>query len=271
MITSEFQFKAPQTIKELFKELHTHRDVAILSGGHSLIGLLKSGAINPDAIISVDRIDSLKLINEKDDGAVEIGSSVSLATLLDHHSIGRTFPALKKAIGTIGNRQYCNQTSIGDEFSYASSSMGVLAVLLSHGATFEFSNGKEAMTVSHPEQKPKQSVLTAIHLQKYQGSVFVQEVTDPVSRLPLCGIATMISGNPSQVQAENFIVYGREIIPSRLPAVETHIQEARSATSIDPKIVGKALTPAIKNSSANPDYLTNLVCSFTKKAMQQVN
>ena len=62
MLTSQFDYKAPTTVKELFNDLHAYPNAAILSGGHSLVSLLKTGAINPDVIISTDKIKSFKEI-----------------------------------------------------------------------------------------------------------------------------------------------------------------------------------------------------------------
>ena len=162
MLISQFDYKAPTTIKEVLSCLHAHPDAPILSGGYSLISLIKSGVIDPDFIISTEQIQTLKKIDTESDGSVIIGSSVSLSTLLDHSSVGITFPSLIEVINNIADRQYCNQTSIGDEFSYQGGSMGVLAVLLSYGAEFHFSNcnGSETIKGLTLEEKPKKAILT---------------------------------------------------------------------------------------------------------------
>ena len=270
MLTSQFDYKAPTTVKQLFNDLDAHPNAAILSGGHSLVGLLKSGAIKPDVIISTDKIKSFKEIKEESDGSVVIGSSVSLSTLLDHSSIGTTFPALREAIKNIGDRQYCNQTTIGDEFSYQAISMGVLAVLLSFGAVFHFSKGSETIKLLNPGERPKQAILTSVQLKLSSGLTHVREVKDPISCLPLCGIAAQIYGNINAIQAANFTIYGKDITPTRLNAIEVHINEAGTASAIEADKIASALITTVQTSAANPAYLTNLVYSFTKKIMSTV-
>jgi carbon-monoxide dehydrogenase medium subunit len=93
MLTSQFAFKAPETIEELLSEIDANPDAAILSGGHTLIGLLKSEAIDPDIIISTEKIQGLKEIKQESDGSVVIGSSVTLSALLDHSAVGAKFPS----------------------------------------------------------------------------------------------------------------------------------------------------------------------------------
>jgi len=270
MLTSQFDYKAPTTVKELFNNLDAHPNAAILSGGHSLVSLLKSGTINPDVIISTDKIQSFKEIKEESDGSVLIGSSVPLSALLDHSSIGTRFPALTEAIKNIGDRQYCNQTSIGDEYSYQGSSMGVLAVLLSYGADFNFSKGSETIKLSNPIEKPKQAILSSIQLKPSNGITHVREMKDPISCLPLCGVAAQIHGSKDAIQATNFTIYGKGITPTRLTAIEDHIKEAGTVSAIDADKIATALTTTAQTSAANPAYLTNLIYSFTKKIMSTV-
>ena len=270
MLTSQFDYKAPTTVKELFNDLHAHPNAAILSGGHSLVSLLKTGAITPDVVISTDKIKSFKEIKEESDGSVLIGSSVPLSALLDHSSIGTRFPALREAIKNIGDRQYCNQTSIGDEFSYQGISIGVLAVLLSYGAKFHYSKGSETIKISNPLEKPKQAILSSIELNLSNGTTQVREMKDPVSCLPLCGVAAQVHGSKDAIQAVNFTIYGKGITPTRLTAIEDHIKEAGTVGAIEADKIGTALTTAVQTSAANPAYLTNLVYSFTKKIMSTV-
>ena len=272
MLISQFDYKAPTTIKEVLSCLHAHPDAAILSGGYSLISLMKSGVIDPDFIISTEQIQTLKKIDTESDGSVIIGSSVSLSTLLDHSSVGITFPSLKEVINNIADRQYCNQTSIGDEFSYQGGSMGVLAVLLSYGAEFHFSNANGIETIKGLTlgEKPKKAILTSIQLRPPNGITYVHEMNDPISRLPLCGIAAQIHGSKNAVQASNFTVYGKGLTPFRLTEIEDHIQEAGIASALKHEKIGEALSKIVQKSPANPAYFINLVYSFTKKAMLSV-
>ena len=148
--------------------------------------------------------------------------------------------------------------------------MGVLAVLLSYGAEFLFSNGSETIKLFHPGERPKQSILMSVQLKLSSGTTHVREMKDPISCLPICGIATQIHGIKDEVQASNFTIYGKDITPSRLTAIEDHINEAGTASSIEVDKIGTALTTTVKTSAANPAYLTNLVYSFTKKIMSTV-
>ena len=148
--------------------------------------------------------------------------------------------------------------------------MGVLAVLLSYGAEFHFSTGNETIKLLNPGERPNQAILTSVQLNFSNGITHVHEMKDPISCLPLCGIAAQIHGNKNAIQVSNFIVYGKEITPFRLTAIEDHIQEVSAAGVIELEKIGAALSKTVKASSANPAYLANLVYSFTKKIMSSV-
>ena len=148
--------------------------------------------------------------------------------------------------------------------------MGVLAVLLSYGAEFHYSKGSEILKISNPLEKPKDAILSSIQLNLSNGTTQVREMKDPVSCLPLCGVAAQIHGTKDAIQAANFTIYGKGIIPTRLTAIEDHIKEAGTVSAINADQIASVLTTTAQTSAANPAYLTNLVYSFTKKIMSTV-
>ena len=77
-------------------------------------------------------------------------------------------------------------------------------------------------------------------------------------------------GNINAIKAANFTIYGKDITPTRLNAIEVHINEAGTASAIEADKIASALITTVQTSVANPAYLTNLVYSFTKKIMSTV-
>src|SRR5262249_56939524 len=73
MIPNNFEYFAPKTIEEALNLVDKYgEDCKILSGGHSLIPVLKLRLAAPAVIVDVGRIEGLKTI-EVDDGAIRIG------------------------------------------------------------------------------------------------------------------------------------------------------------------------------------------------------
>ena len=73
MIPNNFEYFAPKTIDEALKLVDKYgEDCKILSGGHSLIPVLKLRLTAPAVIVDIGRIEELKTI-EVDGGAVWSG------------------------------------------------------------------------------------------------------------------------------------------------------------------------------------------------------
>jgi aerobic carbon-monoxide dehydrogenase medium subunit len=57
MIAQSFQYESPQTLQEAIELLHRHGDEAkILSGGHSLIPMMKLRFATPEYVIDINGI-----------------------------------------------------------------------------------------------------------------------------------------------------------------------------------------------------------------------
>ena len=73
MIAQSFQYESPGTIKEAIEMLQKYGDEAkILSGGHSLIPMMKLRFASPEWIIDINKIPGLSYIKEEG-GMLKIG------------------------------------------------------------------------------------------------------------------------------------------------------------------------------------------------------
>ena len=75
MIPGKFEYFAPQTLDEAVSLLAKHPDAKILSGGQSLIPLMKLRFASPAVLIDINRIPNLYYIQEAD-GSLQIGALV---------------------------------------------------------------------------------------------------------------------------------------------------------------------------------------------------
>ena len=164
MISTQFDYASPTSIKELHRLLSNDGDKAILTGGYSLVALLKADKLSPQLLISTGNIDTLNGIKINPEGTLFFGSATSLTDIAEHELVRERYPAIIEAISLIGDRQFCNQTTIGDEYSYQSFSMGLLAVLLTYGATFNYSNETSQKGLTEPLNPQQEFILESIQL-----------------------------------------------------------------------------------------------------------
>src|SRR5687768_15453682 len=81
MIPNNFEYFAPKTIEEALKLIDKYgEDCKILSGGHSLIPVLKLRLAAPGVIVDIGCLEELKTI-EIDGGAIRLGGGVTHARI----------------------------------------------------------------------------------------------------------------------------------------------------------------------------------------------
>jgi aerobic carbon-monoxide dehydrogenase medium subunit len=119
MIPGSFDYFAPRSITEAIELLAAHRDdVKVLSGGQSLLPLMKMRLSKPSYIVDIGKIPGL-------DGIVEEGNSLVLGTLVTHAQIEhaellqKRCPLLPQTAATIADIQIRNRGTIGGSVAHA--------------------------------------------------------------------------------------------------------------------------------------------------------
>jgi aerobic carbon-monoxide dehydrogenase medium subunit len=119
MIPNNFEYFAPKTIEEALMLIDKYgEDCKILSGGHSLIPVLKLRLAAPAVIIDIGRIEELKTI-EVDGGIISIGGSVTHAEIAADAELKRYCPLLCETASQIGDQQVRNRGTIGGSLTHA--------------------------------------------------------------------------------------------------------------------------------------------------------
>ena len=119
MIPGSFDYFAPRSIAEAIELLTDHKDdVKVLSGGQSLLPLMKMRLSKPGYIVDIGKIPGL-------DGIVEEGNSLVLGALVTHAQIEysellqKGCPLLPQTAATIADIQIRNRGTIGGSVAHA--------------------------------------------------------------------------------------------------------------------------------------------------------
>src|SRR5262245_57978892 len=108
MIPNNFDYFAPATIEEALKLVDKHVDnCKILSGGHSLVPVLKLRLAAPAVIIDIGRIKELATI-KIDGGAIRIGANATHAEIAANPELKQHCPLLGATAAQIGDQQVRN-------------------------------------------------------------------------------------------------------------------------------------------------------------------
>jgi carbon-monoxide dehydrogenase medium subunit len=119
MIPGSFEYYAPTTLSDAVQYLSAHKDDAkILSGGQSLLPLMKMRLSKPGYILDIGRISGLDSITEEDDNLI-IGALVTHAQIEDSELLKNKCPLLPQTATTIADVQVRNCGTIGGSIAHA--------------------------------------------------------------------------------------------------------------------------------------------------------
>lgn len=94
MIPAGFEYRAPSSIAETISLLQEHgSDAKIISGGQSLIPMMRFRMLSPQVLIDIGRIPGLDLLVEEN-GYLRIGASVRTGTMEHSSLIAQRYPLL---------------------------------------------------------------------------------------------------------------------------------------------------------------------------------
>jgi carbon-monoxide dehydrogenase medium subunit len=119
MIPGSFDYYAPRSLSDAVKYLSEHKDdVKILSGGQSLLPLMKMRLSKPGYILDIGRVPGLDTITEDGDHLI-IGALVTHAQTEDSELLKNKCPLLPQTATTIADVQVRNRGTIGGSIAHA--------------------------------------------------------------------------------------------------------------------------------------------------------
>ncbi|HYM00196.1 MAG TPA: xanthine dehydrogenase family protein subunit M [Blastocatellia bacterium] len=134
MIPPSFEYLRPATIPEALALLKQHGDDAkILSGGQSLIPMMKLRLARPAYLIDINRISGLEYIKE-DGGYLKIGGLTREADVEASPVIQSKFPLIHDTASVIADPQVRNMATVGGNLAHGDPANDHPATMLALGA-----------------------------------------------------------------------------------------------------------------------------------------
>jgi carbon-monoxide dehydrogenase medium subunit len=143
MIPAAFDYHRPDTLDEALKLLKKHGDEAkVLSGGMSLLPMLKLRLASFAHLVDINRIPGLDYIKEEK-GMLRIGAMTRQAALERSEVIRSKYPILADAVPLIADPLVRNRGTLGGNVANGDPGNDQPAIMIALGATFVAEGSKE--------------------------------------------------------------------------------------------------------------------------------
>lgn len=258
----DFQFHKPTTVAEAARLLAAHEGAKALSGGQSLLPVLKLELAEPSDLISLAGIAELR-------GVKVEGGQVVIGALTTHDEVHRSaevrqhLPGLAALAGNIGDAQVRNRGTIGGSVAHADPAADYPAALVALGATVvtskrklaadDFFTGLFETALGHDE------LVTAVSFPIAKRAAYAK-FAHRASKYAVVGV--MVAETPAGVRVA---VTGAGPKVFRVPAMEAALAKSFSAAALD----GIAVAPdeLIGDSEASTEYRAHLIGVMAKRAV----
>lgn len=280
MIPSSFDYHAPKTLKSAIRLLNENEDAKVLSGGHSLIPLMKFRFATPKVVIDLGKVPGLSRIKISG-GAIQIGALTTHHAIESNARLKRVCAVLPETASQIGDAQVRNRGTIGGSVVHADPAADWPAAMVALDAEFEISGTGGTRTVSASDffvdmmttSIEEGEILSQIRIPEpppHTGSAYAK-MHQSASGFAIVGVAAQVTLDDSgNVSAAAVGVTGVAPTPYRASAVESALvgQAPDEATiSAASSHAAEGAVDFNEDHHASGDYRKHLASVYAKRAL----
>lgn len=179
MIPASFDYHAPQSLAEAVDLLQQFEDAKVLSGGQSLLPLLKLRVGSAEHVVDIGRIPGLEYLKEEG-GYLRIGGRTRESTLERSDLIRRRYPIIYDTVLVIADPLVRNRATLGGNLAHADPANDHPATMLALEAEIEATGPAGTRTI------PIEEFFTGLFSTALRPGEILTEIRVP---LPLPGSA----------------------------------------------------------------------------------
>jgi aerobic carbon-monoxide dehydrogenase medium subunit len=262
---AEFTYHRPASLDEAIRLLAKDGDTRPLSGGHSLLPMMKLRLAEPAAIVDLGRLPHLDGISEAGDELV-IGALATHASVAASELVREKCRVLAVTAEGIGDRQVRNRGTIGGSLAHADPGADYPTVITALGGTIvvrgpdgereivpdDFFTGVFTTALQQAE------LVTAVRVPAAQKAAYVKH-RHPASGYAVVGVACVVHADEARIVVGG--VTGTPVQIAFSPGEE-------SATEAVVEELPAALSDALSDTYASGEYRVHLAQVLAKRAIK---
>lgn len=278
MYPREFDYVAPSSIEEAVGILADNPGAKVMSGGMSLIPLMKLRLFSPELVVDIGRIGGLDQIEDRGDH-LAIGALVRHTDTANNALVQEHAAALAQAAAWTGDRQVRNRgttcgalahADVAADQPAAALALGATMVAQSSGGTREIAAADFFVDALTSALEPGE-ILTEVRIPKSSGSAY-----DKLGRrgghtdYAVAGVAASVSRNNGTIGAASIALTG----VGTKPSLATGAMESLTGSDGGDEAIAAAAARAtegvtvIEDLYGSVEYKTHLAQVYTARAVK---
>jgi len=276
MIPAEFDYVAPESLEEVFRELQENgEDAKLLAGGHSLIPLMKLRLATPSMLVDLRKVPGLHGV-ERQNGHWRIGALTPHAVLERAPELG----IVSQVAATIADPQVRNRGTIGGSLAHGDSASDLPAAMLICEAevTLQGSDGQRTVAAADLFQDYLETavahgeVLTEVRVPALDGwGHGYQKFNRRSEDWAMVAVSAVVKSSGGVCEDVRIGLTNMASVPLRATAAE----EALRGQELSPENIAAAAEQAAEGThppadlNASADYKRHLATVLCKRALQE--
>ncbi|MGL6202268.1 MAG: xanthine dehydrogenase subunit XdhB [Lachnospiraceae bacterium] len=273
----------PNTIKEVFADLHNTPGSKIICGGTDVLVKIREGKLTGSSLVSIQGISELKGVCLESDGTIIIRPATTFSGLTQNPTIRKHIPALGEAVDQAGGPQLRNVGTIGGNICNGATSADSASTLLTLNAQLEITSaeGVRYTPLEKFYQGPGKvhleygELLTAIRIFKkdyegYSGHYIKYAMRNAMDIATLgCAVHLKLTADKNHIQSLRLAYGVASPTPMRCYKTEALAEGAILDDDLLEKIARSALTEVRPRTSwrATKEFREQLVKELSKRAI----
>ena len=283
MYPGQFDYYRADSVDEALSLLEEHPEAELISGGHSLLPMMKSGLASPDVLVDIGGIEALAAIEANGD-ATHVGANVTYAAVDDSDHLWTRATQFAEAAHSVGDIQVRNRGTIGGNVAHADPAGDPPAAVLASNATIHATGPDGDRTIDADDYfqgmymtaLAEDEILTGVevpHLRDGDVGAYVKKPS-PSSGYAMVGVAVRLRTDGDRIEDARVACNGALDHAQRLRPVEDQLDdEAVDAEGLAGEAADHATDDVedfelMDDLQASGEFRAQLLSVYTERAIE---